>query len=174
MRRLFWLALLLLLSTSTLGCAWLRAAEARQLMLDHELTRYVIEKPLEEAWKIALSEDKTFWEVIAGRGLNWEETGRFQARSATETETDKETDGAVRINKVWFDAEGVTAGDGSQIHFFRNSETHVIRNGQSSIVDSSRYRDLEMELAFIKKLDPKAGAAIEAKARSAEEDARNE
>jgi len=174
MRRLAWLALFLLLSASALGCAWVRAAEARQVTMEREIARYVIQQALPEAWKIAISDDRTFWEVIAGRGLSWEETGRYQARSSVDQKTEKQTDGSFQVEKVWFDAEGVTAGDGSQIRFFRNTERHTLKDGQASLANQDRHRDLDMELAFIKKLDPKAGAEIDAEVKRAEDAARNE
>ncbi|NUO51078.1 MAG: hypothetical protein HOV80_19655 [Polyangiaceae bacterium] len=171
MRRLFWV---LLLASSLLGCAAIRGAVARQETLDREIGAYVIQKPLADAWTVALSEDLTFWEVVAGRGLKWEETGKWQARSAVEVKSEKKAGGVVEVEKSWVEAEGVTAGDGSQIHFFVVNERHTIRDGTEGLGDRSRTRALEMELAFIKKLDPQAGAAIEKKAQSAEQAARAE
>ncbi len=171
MTRLVWI---LLLASSLLGCAAIRGAVARQETLEREISVYVIQKPLEEAWKTALTEELSFWEVVAGRGLRWEETGKWQARSAVEMTSDRKSDGSIDVNKVWFEAEGAMAGDGSQIRFHEVTERQTIRDGAAGLVDRTRYRALEMELAFIKKLDPSAGAAIDAKAQEADRAAREE
>jgi hypothetical protein len=166
--------LALLFACSLLGCAAIRGAVARQETLDHEISAYVIKQPLADAWKIATSDDRDLWELIAGKGLSWEETGKWQARSNTTTTTDKKNTGEIEITKVWYEVEGVQAGDGSQIHFFENTERHTIRDGSEGLADKSRNRNLEMALAFIKKLDPAGGAAIEGKAKRAEQEAREE
>jgi hypothetical protein len=166
--------LVLLFVSSLFGCAAIRAAVARQETLDRELSTYVIKQPLADAWKIATSDDRDLWELIAGKGLSWEETGKWQARSNVTTTTDKKNTGDIEITKVWYDVEGLQAGDGSQIHFFENTERHTIRNGSEGLADKSRNRNLEMELAFIKKLDPQGGAAIESKVQRAEQEARDE
>lgn len=174
MRRYVWLALLLLFSTSALGCAAMRAAVARQETLSREIAAHVIDKPLEQTWKLALAEHLDLWEKIGGVGFRWEETGRFQARSVKRSSTNKQQDGSIELENVWYEAEGASAGDGSQIRFFKVQERVTVRNGVTSLANRDRSRDLDMELAFIKKVDPKAGAAIEAKVRHAEEEARNE
>jgi hypothetical protein len=148
---------------ATSGCASYAAQRARQRALEAQLAGWQGARPLDEVWQEArlLLAERGYplagkdAEAVGQRTGSWVERLLSKARETVvrgPAERSMETGWGRSRNRYKLESRART--DGFQVFFWRIDETVQDRPGQPK-------RDLELELALVRRVDPEAAARID-------------